>query len=107
MPLYRRLIIVGGVCTALGAIYTTYSLAKTKSVETFGQWPYANRQELLETRALAQSAQQRLDTSERIQIQREIIKIEEEGRRRQLTPAEKNYLQDLRDRLRELEARKR
>lgn len=113
MPLYRRVMIAGGVCTALGAIYATYSLARTKSVETFGQWPYANRQELAQTRAfaeeikaLAQSQQQRLDTSERIQIQRDILKVEQDTRGRALTPAEQKYLADLRERLKELESRK-
>lgn len=50
--------------------------------------------------------EQRIDLAERIAIQREIIKLDEEARRRVLSQSEKNDLQDLRARLLELEKRK-
>lgn len=50
--------------------------------------------------------EQRLDLQERIATQREILKLQEESKRRRLSDSEKNYLQDLLARLAELEKRK-
>lgn len=50
--------------------------------------------------------EQRIDLQERIAVQREVLKLQEEARRRRLSESEKNYLQDLLERLKELEKRK-
>ena len=72
------------------------------ATSTMGTPPYANKS--VENRMTV--VEQRLDLQERIGIQREVIKLEEESKRRRLTDSERNYLEDLKQRLRELEKRK-
>ena len=65
----------------------------------FGTPPYASK--AVEARIAL--AEQRIDLQERIVTQREILKLEEEAKKRKLMEAERNYLQDLKTRLNELE----
>ena len=67
-----------------------------------GTPPYAHKS--IELRVAG--VEQRIDLQERIAVQREVLKLEEEARRRKLSDSEKNYLEDLKQRLRELEKRK-
>lgn len=72
------------------------------AASTIGTPPYAHKS--VENRIVV--VENRIDLQERIAIQREVIKLEEESKRRRLTDSERNYLEDLKQRLRELEKRK-
>jgi hypothetical protein len=72
------------------------------AASTIGTPPYAHRS--VENRIVV--VEQRIDLQERIALQKEILKVEEEARRRRLSEAERSYLEDLKQRLKELEKRK-
>lgn len=89
-------------CTVILPILAAVGILAPYAASTIGTPPFASK--TIETRVV--QVEQRIDLAERIAIQREIIKLDEEARRRVLSQSEKNYLQDLRARLLELEKRK-
>ena len=92
----------GKRCTALLPIFAVMAILAPWASSMIGTPPFANK--AVEIRI--NQVEQRMDLSERIAIQREILKLDEEARRRKLSESELNYLRDLKNRLKELEARK-
>ena len=88
--------------TVLLPILAVMGILAPFAASTIGTPPYAHKS--IENRIVL--VENRLDLQERIAIQREVIKIEEESKRRRLSDSERNYLEDLKQRLRELEKRK-
>jgi hypothetical protein len=86
----------------LAPILVVAGILAPYAASMIGTPPFASR--TIEPRIAL--VEQRIDLQERIALQREILKIEEEARRRKLSESEKNYLEDLKLRLRELEKRK-
>jgi hypothetical protein len=90
------ILVVGGILAPYALAMLSWLPFAAKSTEA----------EVAQLKPRVVQVEQRIDLQERIAIQREILKIEEESRRRTLTQSEKNYLQDLKQRLSELERRK-
>ena len=86
-------------CAVLIPIFGALALLTPYAASMIGTPPFANK--AVELRVV--QVEQRMNLSESLQIQREILKLEEEARRRKLTEAEKNYLEDLKSRLKQLE----
>jgi hypothetical protein len=88
--------------TVMLPILAVLAILAPFAASTIGTPPYAHRS--VENRIVV--VEQRIDLQERIALQREILKLEDESRRRRLSESEQNYLRDLKNRLKELEQRK-
>ena len=88
--------------TVLLPILAVMGILAPYATSMIGRAPFAH----ISVEARVQVVEARLDLQERIALQKEILKVEEEARRRRLTEPERNYLEDLKQRLKELERRK-